>query len=142
MLVRCLYASRAIEPLPANVLDQIVEKSRKNNIPRGITGLLCFSNGIFVQALEGGRAPVSALIGTIFSDNRHKAVQLLLFQEIEHRHFGNWTMGKVNINSVNSGVLMKYSERAELDPFACPGATTMALLMELAASGSIISRGS
>ena len=55
MLVRCLYASRAVEPLATNSLDRILEKSRRNNLPRGITGLLCYSNGIFVQVLEGGR---------------------------------------------------------------------------------------
>ena len=139
MLVRCLYASRAVDPSQL-VIEQILEKSRKNNAPRGITGLLCLSNGVFVQVIEGGRGAVSGLLGTIFSDNRHKDLQILVFEEITQRHFGSWTMGKVNLNSVNSAVLMKYSERAELDPFSCPGSTTMALLLELAATGSIASR--
>ncbi len=141
MLVRCLYASRAVEPQSPHMLDEILEKSRRNNQPHGITGLLCFANGIFVQALEGGRPQVSHLLATIFSDNRHRDMQILMFEEISQRHFGNWTMGKVNVNSINSAALLKYSERAELNPFACPGHTTMALLTELAASGSIVSRG-
>jgi hypothetical protein len=141
MLVRCLYASRAVEPLATNALDRILEKSRHNNQPRGITGLLCYNNGIFVQVLEGGRDPVSALIGTLYTDNRHEGLQLLMFEEIGERHFGNWTMGKVNIDAVNGGAVLKYSEKAELDPFNAPGRATLALLMEFASTGSIANRG-
>jgi hypothetical protein len=141
MLVRCLYASRAVEPQASNMLDRILEKSRRNNLPRGITGLLCYSNGIFVQVLEGGREPVSRLIGTLYTDNRHSALQLLLFEEIGERHFGNWTMGKVNVDTVNGAAFLKYSEKAELDPFNVPGRATLALLIELASTGSIANRG-
>ena len=141
MLVRCLYASRAVEPQASHALDRILEKSRKNNQPRGITGLLCYNNGTFVQVLEGGREPVSALLGTIYTDNRHTGLQLLLFEEIGERHFGNWTMGKVNIDAVNGAALLKYSEKAELDPFASSGRSTLALLLELASAGSIANRG-
>lgn len=141
MLIRCLYASRAVETLATNTLDRILEKSRRNNQPRGITGLLCYSNGIFVQVLEGGREPVSALIGTLYTDNRHNGLQLLIFEEIAERHFGNWTMGKVNIDAVNGAALLKYSETAELNPFNAPGRATLALLIELASTGSIANRG-
>ncbi len=141
MLVRCLYASRAVEPMSAQALHRILETSRRNNMPRGITGLLCYANGIFVQALEGGRAPVSSLLGTIFTDSRHTGVELLLVEEIAERHFGNWTMGKVNIDAVNAAALLKYSETAGLDPFNTPARSTLALLIELAAAGSIANRG-
>lgn len=141
MLVRCLYASRAVEPLAPSTLERILEKSRRNNQPRGITGLLCYANGTFLQVLEGGREAVSALLGTIYTDNRHIGLQVLLFEEISERHFGNWTMGKVNIDSVNSAVLLKYSEKAELDPFRSEGRSTLALLIDLASTGSIANRG-
>jgi hypothetical protein len=140
MLVRCLYASHAVEPLGDKTLDQILEKSRKNNPARGITGLLCHSNGIFVQVLEGGREPVSRLIGTIFTDNRHRDMQILLLEEIAERQFGNWTMGKINAGSINAAALLKYSEKADLDPFNSPARASLALLSELASSGSIASR--
>ncbi len=68
MLVRCLYASRLSEPLPASHLDQILEQSRRNNPRRGITGLLCFTVDLFVQVIEGGRDEVSELFGTIVRD--------------------------------------------------------------------------
>jgi len=126
--------------LAGHALDRILEKSRRNNLPRGITGLLCYSNGNFVQVLEGGRGPVSALLGTLYTYNRHTGLQLLMFEEIGERYFGNWTMGKVNIDAINGGALLKYSEKAALDPFAGPARATLALLNELASTGSIANR--
>lgn len=140
MLVRCLYASRATEPMATNELDRILEKSRPNNLARGITGLLCYRNGVFVQVLEGGRERVSTLLGALYNDNRHTGLQLLLLEEIGERHFGNWNMGKVSIDAVNDAALLKYSEKAELDPFSVPGRSTLALLIELASTGSIANR--
>ncbi len=71
MLVRCLYASRPAKPVQADLLDQILEQSRRNNPPRGITGLLCFTSDVFVQVIEGGRDEVCDLYNAIVRDERH-----------------------------------------------------------------------
>jgi len=142
MLVRCLYASRAATPFDETMLDGILTQSRKNNPLRGITGMLCFANDIFVQVLEGGRADVAALFGAIIRDARNTDVQMLSYEEISERRFGNWTMGQVNLANINPALLLKFSERAELNPFTCTAAATMALLQEIAATGCIISRSS
>ena len=60
--------------------------------------------------------------------------------EIRERKFSNWTMGHVDLSRINPGLLLKYHEKAVLNPFACSGDATMALLDELVASASIISR--
>jgi Sensors of blue-light using FAD len=141
MLVRCLYVSRPVKPLTPDVLEPILDKSRLKNPARGITGLLCYQDHIFVQVLEGGRDAVSELYNTIVRDDRHTDVRLLDFEEIAERRFSNWKMGKVNIETINPGILLKYSETAELNPYTCSGKVTLALLLELAASGSIANRG-
>ena len=140
MLVRCLYASRANQPVLPAAIDTIVEQSRRNNPARGITGLLCFVDDIFVQVLEGGRDAVCDLFTTIVRDDRHHGVRLLTFDEIAERRFGNWNMGQVNIAKVNMALLLKYSERPVLDPFTISGQATMALLNELVATAQIASR--
>ena len=140
MLVRCLYASRSAAPLTSHILDQILEQSRSNNPRHGVTGLLCFRDDLLVQVLEGGRDAVCELFNTIVRDDRHKDVRILAFDEISERQFSNWTMGKVNIDTINSGLLLKYSELAEINPYACSGQATMALLLELSASGAIANR--
>ena len=139
MLVRLLYASRVVDP-SAEALEAILSQSRQFNPTCGITGILCYGGGIFLQAIEGGRSPVSDLYGHIQKDPRHKDVVLLDYEEISERRFGGWTMGQVNIAKINTSILLKYSERAELDPYSVSGKVSLALLEELMATASIIGR--
>ncbi len=140
MLVRCVYASRPRKAMSPELLDSILAKSWENNPARGITGLLCFTPQVFVQVLEGGRDEVCELYNAIVRDDRHGEVRLLCYEEIGERRFGNWTMGKVDVGQLNPAQLLKYSARAQFDPYAASGGATMRLLDELVASGAIVSR--
>lgn len=142
MLVRLLYASRPSTPLSTMVLDSILEQSRANNSPQGITGILCFNDDLFIQVLEGGRDEVCDTYNKIVSDDRHRDVRILTYDEISERLFGGWTMGPVNIAKINPSLLLKYSEKAALNPYACSGRASMGLLDELIATASVVSRGS
>lgn len=139
MLVRLLYASRAVDSSPA-AIEAILTQSRQYNPTCGITGILCYGGGIFLQAIEGGRMAVSELYGHIQKDVRHHDVALLHYEEISERRFGGWTMGQVNLQKLNHSILLKYSERPELDPYAVSGKVSLALLEELMATASIIGR--
>ena len=139
MLVRLLYASRAVDPRP-EVIEAILAQSRQFNPSSGITGILVYGGGIFLQAIEGGRMAVSDLYGHIQRDERHKDVVMLQYEEITERRFGGWTMGQGDVSRVNTNILLKYSERAELDPYAVSGRVSMALLEELMATAAIIGR--
>jgi len=139
MLVRLLYASRAIDP-SADAIEAILAQSRQYNPTSGITGILCYGGGIFLQAIEGGRMPVSELYGHIQRDARHKDVVLLHYEEISERRFGGWTMGQVNMSKINHSILLKYAEKPELNPYAVSGQVSLALLEELMATASIIGR--
>ncbi len=139
MLVRLLYASRVIESA-SSATESILAQSRTHNPASGITGILCYGGGIFLQALEGGRMAVSELYGHIQKDTRHKDVVLLSYEEISERRFGGWTMGQVNVAKLNNSILLKYSEKPELDPYAVSGHMSLALLEELMATASIIGR--
>ncbi|MEO5661584.1 MAG: BLUF domain-containing protein [Polaromonas sp.] len=139
MLVRLLYASRVVDS-SSDAVNSILAHSRQYNPALGITGVLCYGGGIFLQAIEGGRTAVSELYGHIQKDVRHKDVVLLDYEEISERRFGGWTMGTVNLLKLNHSILLKYSEKAELDPYAASGKASMALLEELMATASIIGR--
>ena len=140
MIVRCVYASRAASALTASMIEDILEKSRVNNPAHGITGILCYSGDVFIQVLEGARDEVCELYNAIVRDQRHAHVRILAFEEIRERKFCNWTMGHVDLSKVNPGLLLKYHERATLDPFTCSGSATMALLEELVASAAVQTR--
>ncbi|MEY3489123.1 MAG: hypothetical protein RL655_691 [Pseudomonadota bacterium] len=140
MLVRLLYVSRAVSPDSPETIESILADSRAHNLGQGITGILCYGGGIFLQAIEGGRTQVNALYSHIVGDKRHKDVVLLHYEEISERHFGGWTMGQVNLAKLNTSIVLKYSERPELDPYAVSGRVSLALLEELMATASIIGR--
>ena len=90
--------------------------------------------------LEGGRDGVCELFNAIVRDERHTDVRILLFEEITARQFGDWTMGRPTSPNASQTLVLKYSEKPELDPFIGSGAATMALLNELLETGSITSR--
>lgn len=140
MLVRLLYASRAAAPLTTDIVDSILSQSRAHNPARGITGMLCYSDDLFLQVLEGGRDEVCELYNTIVRDNRHTNVRILTYEEISERRFGNWTMGHVNIATVNPSLLLKYAKLPVLNPFNCSGQASMALLDELMATAAVVGR--
>ena len=138
MLVRLMYASRAADSMDNETLAAIMRKSRSHNPQVGVTGVLCFSGGIFLQVLEGGRLPVSQLYNRIASDPRHHDVALLHYEEIGERRFAGWSMGQVKMNMLNPALLLKYSEKAVLDPYAVSGEVSMALFNELVATASVM----
>jgi len=134
MLVRLLYCSRAVDSSPA-AIESILSQSREHNPAAGVTGILCWGGDIFLQAIEGGRMQVSELFGLIQRDARHKDVALLHYEEIFERRFGGWSMGQVNLS-----VLLKYSEKPELDPYSVSGKMSLALLEDLMATAAICGR--
>ena len=140
MLVRLLDASRASGPVTQDTLDGIQAESRRNNPAQGITGILCHGGDVYMQVLEGGRAAVNTLYNRIVRDARHDPVTLLHYQEITERRFAGWTMGQVNLAKINPSIVLKYSEKPVLDPYAVSGRVSMALLEELIATASIIGR--
>jgi len=138
MLVRLLYASRAAAPVATDSLSTILRQSKANNPKQGITGVLCCSDDMYLQVLEGGRSAVNRLYSRIVADPRHTDVELLSYQQIGERHFAGWAMGQVNVSRLNPALLLKYSATARLDPYAMAGDTALALLEELVATASIV----
>jgi hypothetical protein len=141
MLVRLLYASRTVEEIDETLVASILERSRKHNLEHGITGILCTSSpgNVFLQLLEGGREAVNNLYANIVRDPRHRDVTLLDYAEISERRFASWRMGRVNLNRVNQGSILRFSESGVLDPFSMTGKTALALLDELTSTAAIVS---
>lgn len=140
MLVRLLYASRSSGAVSQQTIDSILERSRANNPALGITGVLCHGGDVYMQVLEGGRDAVNSLYNRIASDSRHRQVILLDYEEISERRFAGWTMGQVNLGKLNTSLLLRYSEKATLDPYAVSGRASLALLEELMATAQIMGR--
>jgi hypothetical protein len=88
-----IYVSAAKAPMAREDLRRLLETSRANNQRRGITGMLVYKDGNFMQAIEGEEQEVRALQRTISADPRHHRVLELLATTIATRSFAEWTMG-------------------------------------------------
>lgn len=74
-------------------LGPILESAVRHNTQDGITGMLLYSEGNFLQVLEGPIDAVKATYARICKDSRHQNASLLLEQDVPQRHFANWSMG-------------------------------------------------
>ncbi len=87
-----LYRSRATSPLSEAQLLELLDQARCYNAGHDLTGLLLYSDGRFVQALEGPEAEVRALYARIQRDSRHRQVVTVSEGPGPHRRFAGWSM--------------------------------------------------
>jgi len=92
-MIRLVYLSAAMPTLAHGDLEQILSVSRDNNKGAGITGLLLYGRGSFIQVLEGEAADVDACYERICRDSRHSALMPVVREPIKARSFGDWSMG-------------------------------------------------
>jgi len=120
-LVRLIYVSRKTDAFKPHDIEDILEKARKNNDRNQVTGLLCFSNDIFLQCLEGSRTAVNLTYHNILKDPRHGDIVLLNYKEIIQRNFTKWSMGYIPDTSLTKELNTTYSGSGEFDPFEMHG---------------------
>ncbi len=92
-MFRIIYSSAATAPFSTRELEELLQRSRLNNLASDITGMLLYKDGNFMQTLEGPAIAVQALLGKIKSDPRHADVTTLMEGPILERSFGSWSMG-------------------------------------------------
>lgn len=99
-MFQLVYVSSAIQPFSKADLVELLSKSRAKNQRLGITGMLLYKDGNFMQVLEGEDVVVRGLFDTIECDPRHHGTIVLLEQTLpQHdnsgaeRTFANWSMG-------------------------------------------------
>ena len=98
-MLQLIYASAATRTMDQDELAEILEKARLNNALKGISGMLVYHGGSFLQILEGPDAAVEALFDKISKDPRHTKMKLIFRGEIEEKEFDDWSMGFVNTSN-------------------------------------------
>jgi len=92
-MIRVTYISQEASPLSADALLGLLSECHRNNTARGLTGMLLFGNGTFLQSLEGEREVVEALMQKIARDPRHTGMKILRQDSINERQYVDWSMG-------------------------------------------------
>ena len=134
-LHRLVYYSRnhisGDEAVFAANIDDILAKSRTNNVRDDITGALLFNAGCFAQVLEGPLENVEAAFERIQQDVRHGDVSLLALDPIEVRSFPNWAMGFVGTSDVDAERFADIGTSSGFDPSRLSGDQIHTLLRDL-----------
>ena len=135
MLTRLLYVSKPVGPITTHVTASLLENSRVSNKKSEITGVLCQGSGIYMQVLEGERTAVNALYSRIIADTRHHQVELLSFEDVDQRRYGQWSMALVQLSVDDPMVQMAHPE---FDPYSASSKDAMRMIDELINSGTSI----
>jgi hypothetical protein len=98
-LHQIVYVSTAHRAFSHDELQSLLVECRANNQEHGITGMLLYHDGGFIQALEGQKADVLHVYDRIFHDSRHRCIIKPLERSVERRNFPHWKMGFQNLDA-------------------------------------------
>jgi hypothetical protein len=91
-LYAILYISTAARLLSADELDRLCRSAQARNLQEDVTGVLLYSDGAFMQYLEGPAGGLARIYGVIKADPLHYGVIDLLREPIQGREFAAWSM--------------------------------------------------
>ncbi|WP_444667961.1 BLUF domain-containing protein [Cereibacter changlensis] len=116
------YRSLALPGMTLPDMLRLTEQAQRGNERLGVTGVLFFSAGRFLQWLEGPAEAVEVLISKILRDGRHSEIEILSQETVTRRRFGDWHM-QLSCTEDEAAQLSQ-GERGEVivvDPAALPG---------------------
>lgn len=99
-----IYSSAAVAPFSDSELTQMLAGARLNNGRLGVSGMLLYHEGSFLQVLEGEEQVLADLYTRIGKDKRHHRVVALLRRTVEARHFDEWQMGFASMKALPQSI--------------------------------------
>lgn len=87
-----LYISQEQQPFDKQDLHHLVNGAARQNENNGITGCLHYTEGFFLQYIEGPEEPIADTISRIKADTRHKIFYSASNDQLETRIFPGWSM--------------------------------------------------
>jgi hypothetical protein len=103
-----VYVSTSVKLMHENQLLDILHNSRLHNAALNISGVLLYSDGMFIQVLEGKDTVIDALYARIQADQRHKNIITIIDEPIIEKSFGQWLMGFAVTDSKKTEKLLGY----------------------------------
>jgi hypothetical protein len=140
---RLVYASLGKPAPDFETVKAILRVSNEHNAAQGISGILCYSSGAFMQVLEGERAAVNRLYNRITRDPRHIDCELLLCGAVENRSFAAWSMKLIELEGgPRHALLMQHFGSQRFEPHRMTEGQAAAFLAGLAELERISELGS
>ncbi len=112
-LYHLIYASSATQRLSQNKLLELLKNARRNNETNGLTGMLLYRDGLYLQFLEGQHDDIDQLLKRLRDDPRHHSIRTLREGVLPERLFPEWSMAYKNLIGLRSSIVPGYSERLQ-----------------------------
>jgi hypothetical protein len=132
-----LYRSKAVQPPTPAELDAIVREAQSRNSRLGITGMLLYENGRYLQTLEGPPIELDQIWASVRQDNRHTEIEVLSEQLAPGRLFSGWHMQLFDRNKREG---RQSPSRAEALAREIPTVAAHALATDHAAIATLVQR--
>ena len=87
-----VYVSSAVRLLTLEEITALLERARIRNREHGVTGVLLYIGGNFMQYLEGPTEGLDTIYRIVEQDKLHEGMILVSREKIEKRQFGDWSM--------------------------------------------------
>ena len=91
-MYRIIYLSSATTKFSNEEIISLLDLSRRNNEENQITGLLLYSDGNFLQIIEGKKKALEELFEKISLDSRHKNIIKVFHGKVPTRNYAKWKM--------------------------------------------------
>jgi Sensors of blue-light using FAD len=124
VLRQLIYVSTTTRRYSADEMSALLDQCRRNNKRDGITGMLLYKDGHFMQALEGEPGVLARAFDRILADERHRDAIAVLDRMGTGRDFADWSMGyrRVDVGEVPgegfNDVLLRSADVEEGAPLA------------------------
>lgn len=116
-LLQMTYTSSATQPMNGRELLALLERARTSNQARGITGMLLYMDGNFIQVIEGESVVVRELHHRIARDLRHHGMVALMTRTVTNRAFPDWARGLKGVTDLTD------AKRCDLEVLIAAAAT-------------------
>lgn len=93
------YTSWARPSISDVDIEAILRSAHTNNPLDGITGVLIFNGGAFMQILEGSEQAVNDMVSRLCTDTRHSNFFIRDDRLIEERSFPDWSMAYLRLKN-------------------------------------------
>ena len=87
-----VYVSSAVRLLSLEEVGYLLARARERNGEYGVTGVLLYIGGNFMQYIEGPADSLDVIYKIIQDDKLHSGIILVSREAIEKRQFGDWSM--------------------------------------------------
>lgn len=138
-LIHLIYVSNSRGLLGDAELARVLESSSRHNLLNGVTGMLLYFDGSFMQVLEGGEEAVEETYSRIQQDPRHDSLILIEHGPVEGRSFAYWSMGFRSLNAetlaLHPSVAFSFAHGFDVEAMRVKRGIALELLMLFSRTG-------